>query len=334
MPLKPYSPRRTLTEVTDTLRTRIAAGVHSGRIGPGDPLGSIRGAAREIGCDHRLVAAAYRALEGEGLVEVRDRSGVFIAAAPGRAEPATETGRLFARSLVEGWSRRIPVPELLELAARQAARSAIRCLLLESVTDAMEEYAEELATFWGLEVERAVVPEASGAAAAGDGWTDLQLDRLAAQHGGVDLIVTTSFHVRLGRAASRALQVPLVILSADMDAPPFPDQAGGARFAVLCLDPRYGDRMQGEMAHGGSESRRVRVIAVTDSIRAGPPDPLEPVFMTRAVRQRFPAATYPVFPAARILCSRSAMDLANALVLVPTEPVAEVVRAVPLRVGA
>ncbi|NNC32700.1 GntR family transcriptional regulator [Longimicrobium terrae] len=50
-----------------------------GAAAAGDRLPSIRALWREMGVDHRVVAQAYRILEDEGLVEVRGRSGVYLA---------------------------------------------------------------------------------------------------------------------------------------------------------------------------------------------------------------------------------------------------------------
>jgi DNA-binding transcriptional regulator YhcF (GntR family) len=53
-------------QVERHLRYQIVGLLHVGRLKRGVPLPSIRGVARSLGVDHRLVAGAYRALEAEG----------------------------------------------------------------------------------------------------------------------------------------------------------------------------------------------------------------------------------------------------------------------------
>ena len=50
-----------------------------GSLHSGDRLGSIREVARDLAEDPRAVARAYRMLGSGGLVEVRQRSGAFVA---------------------------------------------------------------------------------------------------------------------------------------------------------------------------------------------------------------------------------------------------------------
>ncbi|HEV3052321.1 MAG TPA: GntR family transcriptional regulator, partial [Longimicrobium sp.] len=99
--------------LVDLLRGRLLAAIHTGRVIAGSRLPSYREVSDETGMDLRAVARAYAVLEAEGLVEVRGRSGVFL------AEQKRVGGRLMAetaRWLVavgrEAWLRRLRVPEL------------------------------------------------------------------------------------------------------------------------------------------------------------------------------------------------------------------------------
>ncbi|MFW6078246.1 MAG: GntR family transcriptional regulator [Gemmatimonadota bacterium] len=73
--------------VLDVLRDRIISGLYLGHWHPGDRLPSIREIADAEGVDRKTAAAAYRRLEGEGLVEVKPRSGVYLRHAPTTAPP-------------------------------------------------------------------------------------------------------------------------------------------------------------------------------------------------------------------------------------------------------
>ena len=57
--------------LTNLVRDRVIAGIHTGRLNVGDRLPSYREISDETGADLRAVARAYGVLEAEALVEVR-----------------------------------------------------------------------------------------------------------------------------------------------------------------------------------------------------------------------------------------------------------------------
>ena len=77
-------------ELAERMRTGIAAGLFLGHLRVGDRLPSIRDIARHTGEDHRCVSAAYRRLASEGVVEIRNRHGVLVAAG---GDAARDAGR-------------------------------------------------------------------------------------------------------------------------------------------------------------------------------------------------------------------------------------------------
>ncbi len=66
-------------DLVTRLRMRVVRALHLGHLRTGDRLPGIREIQRETGLNDRIVARAYRALAVEGLVEVRGRSGVYVA---------------------------------------------------------------------------------------------------------------------------------------------------------------------------------------------------------------------------------------------------------------
>lgn len=64
--------------IVDQLRDRILSGMFLGQWRPGERLPSIRDVADAESVDRKTAAAAYRRLQGEGLVDVRARSGVYL----------------------------------------------------------------------------------------------------------------------------------------------------------------------------------------------------------------------------------------------------------------
>ncbi len=62
-------------QIADRLRRLIA----SGELGPGLSLPSVRRLARNLGVNLNTVARAYRRLEDEGFLIIRERAGVTVA---------------------------------------------------------------------------------------------------------------------------------------------------------------------------------------------------------------------------------------------------------------
>jgi len=78
---------------------QIRHGVENGALSPGDQLPAIRKVAESMVMNPNTVAKAYRELEHEGLVELRQGAGAFIAA---NANAKETTDRMaMARPIVE-----------------------------------------------------------------------------------------------------------------------------------------------------------------------------------------------------------------------------------------
>src|SRR2546430_2422057 len=91
---------RGLEWVTETLRQLVFNKQHLGLLAPGTRLPSVRAIARELGVNPKLALVAYRVLESEGVVEVRSRAGVFVAA-PGRISKTSSASEWMVNTLVE-----------------------------------------------------------------------------------------------------------------------------------------------------------------------------------------------------------------------------------------
>ena len=71
-------------QVAVQLRWLIASGV----LVPGAPLPSVRQLAGDLGVNLNTIARAYRLLESEGFLVIRDRAGVAVAAPAEKIEPS------------------------------------------------------------------------------------------------------------------------------------------------------------------------------------------------------------------------------------------------------
>jgi DNA-binding transcriptional regulator YhcF (GntR family) len=63
-------------QVADQVRRLVS----SGALGPGTTLPSVRRLAGDLGVNLNTIARAYRVLESEGFLVIRDRAGVVVAA--------------------------------------------------------------------------------------------------------------------------------------------------------------------------------------------------------------------------------------------------------------
>ncbi|MFK4594858.1 GntR family transcriptional regulator [Streptomyces pristinaespiralis] len=70
----------------EQLRAQISEQARTGVLPVGHRLPTVRGLAEELGLAANTVAKAYRALEGDGVIETRGRNGTFVAAAGDAAE--------------------------------------------------------------------------------------------------------------------------------------------------------------------------------------------------------------------------------------------------------
>ncbi len=83
---------------------RVKVAIAAGELRPGDPLPSVRLLAGQLRINPATVVQAYRELEGEGFVEMRQGAGTFVREVePARraAERLDEAQRLVRAMLVE-----------------------------------------------------------------------------------------------------------------------------------------------------------------------------------------------------------------------------------------
>jgi DNA-binding transcriptional regulator YhcF (GntR family) len=277
--------------LSDRLRDRILNALHLGMLRPGDRLPSIRTLWREMGVDHRVVAQAYRTLEAEGLVEVRGRSGVYLAPQDQfGGELLAETARWLAGVLVEAWKRRLTIADVPELIRRCTQTATLRCACVESNEDQMTAYTAELAEQFGLDpypVRIAPIPLPRPDRSVEFHWVEDELRRC-------DLVVTTSYHARLVRKAAENVGIPAVVLTVNPDVvETIQKRLREGPLTVVAVEPSFGDRMRAMYADEAPD--RVRVVLAGDRAALAALDGDEPVLLTRAARQELgPDADLPL----------------------------------------
>lgn len=141
-------------DITEILRERIIDQIRAGRIEYGDRLPSARELAVELDADPRTVLAAYHALAEEDLVELRRRSGVYVAARPGPASTLLAPPvRWLVDTLADAIARDIPAPGLAQRLEAATATVTTRAAVLECNRDQLHSLCRELRDDYGIIAE-------------------------------------------------------------------------------------------------------------------------------------------------------------------------------------
>ena len=285
--------------IVDTVRGRVLRGLQVGTLEPGDRLPASRELAAEFDVDYRLVIAAYKSLAEEGLVELRSRGGIYVAAA-GTSErgipPLPE--RWLAEVLVEGLAREIRGPELHEWLRRSVETLRLRAVAITTTRDQAYGLCRELRDDFGLEADvllADVVRE--------PGEAPLVLRR-------ADLLVTTEAHADWVRERASALRKTAIVIEVR------PELSRG-EWALLLRRPVYAVVASvefGEMLRRfyaevpGIENLRVIVHGRDDlqQIPAG-----APTYVTQRVRALLGDTKVPgrLLPPVRTIAASSAREI-------------------------
>lgn len=286
-----------LEDIVEALRGRILRGLESGTLVPGDRLPSGRDLAAEFEVDHRIILAAYRALSGERLIDMRTRGGVYVADRRGRGGLPPIPASWLTEILVEGLIREIPAPDLHEWLRRCTETLRLRAVVVASTRDQFHGLCRELTDDFGLEAEGLLASELV------DGGAPLPLRR-------ADIIVTTSAHADRMRALGAELKKPVQVIEVR------PDLVVG-EWAMLLRRPVYvvvATAEFGEMIRNffsevkGIENLHVVVLG-RDEVSSIPAD--APTYVTQSVRANLGGVRIPgrILPSARTISTKSARQI-------------------------
>ncbi len=290
-------------EVASVLRQRVIAGLHLGLLRPGTRLPSVRTLAAEFDADPRVVLAAYRQLEVDGLVELRPRSGIFVAdTAVSTGEMLPQTAEWVVGVLVQALGRGVPAIEFPERVRGCLETVRIRAACIECNNDQIVGLCRELERDYGLTttpLDISTIPEAGVPAAVQ----------------GVDLLVTTSFHAAEVQRLAERLGTPWIGVSLR---PEFIAEATrlleqGPLYFVA-TDPRFAVKLAGMFASTpGARNLRVLIIG-RDDISSIPSD--APTYVMPAARGQLEnrALLSRVIPAPRVFSPESARAILTFIV--------------------
>lgn len=297
-------------DLTNRLRDRLLNALHVGSLRPGDRLPSIRRVAQETSVDHRAVASAYRTLEVEGLVEIRGRSGVYVADQDQTgSDLMAETAHWLAGVLADAWKRQIRVTEVHELIRRCTVSARLTVACVESNVDQMTAYRTELEELFGLETR----PVYASAEAEQDGESAL----LQGEIEGADLVFTSHYHARAVLRAAQPLDKPVVVVSLHPEmAEAVARQMDTGEMVLVTAEPEFGERLRAMYAERLPHPDRVRVLlAERDREAIAALDRSRPILLTRAARARLDGLPLPpTLPHSPTLSPTTARELAQVII--------------------
>jgi len=285
-------------QIAETLRGRLLRGLQSGALVPGDRLPSARELEPEFGVDHRVILGAYRQLATEGVVTMRTRGGIYVAAhsSPGDGIPPLPES-WFVEVLTQGLRREIPAPELSEWLRRATETLRLRAVVVASTADQLHGLARELRDDFGLEAEELLAADVTA------GPHPLAIRR-------ADLIVTTEAHAERMQSLGRTLRKEVIAITVR------PDLVVG-EWAVLLRRPVYAvvatpefEAMLRTFFAGLAGAANLHTLVPgRDDLAAIPDD--APTYVTQSARalvgdQRIPGR---ILPAARTISAESAREI-------------------------
>lgn len=293
-------------DIANSLREQIARAVAAGSLRPGDRLPSTRELATDLGADPRVIAAAYRTLAAEGIVELRPRSGIFYTAGlEGAAkEPSMEW---LVNALVGAVGMGVPVPSVAGWVRRATASQTLRAAVVATTTDQALGICRELRDDFGIE-SKLVDP-----ADLEDEWD--AREKLPRPLRRCALLVTTK--AEANKAAALAARFGMrhigVSLRTDFLAHEMRQLMLRPAFMVVA-DPRF-VRVARLALRDAAGGERIQFLVVgKDDLAVIPKD--APTYITEAARAKLNRHRLPgfVLPPARLLAEDCAREIIAVLV--------------------
>ena len=290
-------------ETLERLRSHVVGQIHREALRAGDRLPSMRDLAHEWGVHPRFVRAAYETLEREGLVELRARSGVYVALS--RAGPRAGDSRIgdwLVGVLLQARTWGVPPVGCAERIDRYLRTERLRAACVESNQDQISWLTHEVQVDYGLDafgVDLAAVDTAA----------------LACEIRSADVVISTAFHGELLESVARAERKPIVLLrlAEDFVEPLMRALRGGYLYFVVA-DRRFADRLPIIYGEVEGAANLCPLVAGEDDLRVIPPGAA--TYVTRAAETRLPssAALRTIWSPGRIFANSMATELLQIIV--------------------
>lgn len=290
-------------EILGRLRSRVVSQIHRETLRTGDRLPSMRELADEWGVHARLVRAAYETLQREGLVELRPRSGVYVAVSPaGLAAGDSQMAEWLVDVLREARARGISPVEYPEHIGQALRAQRLRAACIESNEDQISWLVHEAQADYGLD-------------AFGVDLDAVDPVALAARVRAADVVISTAFHGELLESVARAEGKPIVLLRLAGDfVEPVLDALRRDCLYFVVADRRFALRLPviyGEVEGAGNLRP---LVAGEDDLAAIPPGAA--VYVTRAaeIRMSSTAVLRTISSPGRIFAESMATELLRIIV--------------------
>ena len=300
-------PSRRKEQIAEILRQRIERAVTARALLRGDRLPSTREIGQELNADPRTVAAAYRKLATEGVVELRSRSGVYISPQTmvdggGLPPPPVWLAKVLAEGVEHGFSTRDFCDHLRDAALARK----LRAVVIAATYDQTEGLVNELRIDYGL--------EATGVLAETLKRDSPPPNAIKRAH----ILVTTEAHYQPVGELARTLGRAFVLAEVRPEIFREWQALMGREVYVIATDPRFVEMLKERLANvpGGGH---VKILVVGQDDLSGIP-PGAPTYVTQAARNVLGRTRIPgrLVPVRRLLDGRSIQQLLAAVVRINT----------------
>ncbi len=297
-------PRRRRSELADALRRRVVGALSSGSLRRGERLPSAREVAAEIDADPRLVLAAYRILAREGVVEIRRRSGIYVASAPEvQGGPAVVADGWLVDVLSEGVEHGIPATRMGDWLKRCTTTRRLRAAVVAETVDMLDAFCSELRDDYGVDA----VPFAPDAIDRPGGLPPEML--------GADFILASERHAaRLSGSLAPARKRVVSVAVRTRLSPEWKRLLARGPIYVVVADPRSLANYDAA-GLGDDAAARIRPLVVgRDDVRQIPPGSY--VYVSRSARRRLGTTTVPgrLLPTERAFAAETVREVLGLVV--------------------
>ena len=259
--------------IAEELRDRIVTGLHVGRLRGAERLPAVRALAVEFDVNERVVLAALRLLADEGFVELRPRSGAYVAPPhPSGTETLPHLGAWIVGLLVQGRSRGIPPHQFADYVRRCLETRRVRASCIECNDDQLHLLCSELSSDHGYIAESAHLDDVNSAN------PPLTVRK-------ADVLITTTFHTDRVRVLANRLGKPWIAVALRPDIMRTVGQylQQGPVYYVA-VDQRYEKKLRRMLAPVGPASNLRVLLVGRDSLDEIPYD--APTFVMTSARER------------------------------------------------
>jgi hypothetical protein len=229
--------------------------------------------------DQRSILSAYRALSLEGLVDMRPRSGIYVAMFPRQASDRSLESQWILEMFIEGFNRGVAPVDLGALLSNSLSGGCRSAVCVECNSDGALAITLQIQDDFGVPAS----------------WVDvatLSDEETRRKIRNADLVLTTHFHAAQVRPVTDDLHRPLIVVTSDRD---YSSQirAGLSRgpLYIIGADTRLADKLCAAWAGARWLANFRPIVIGRDDLGVIPVG--SPVFVTRAAAEALSPESFP-----------------------------------------